>query len=100
MPIVASVLILGLYLFLLALIGRLILDMVRNFARSWTPHRAIMVLGWAIYTVTDRPLSLVRRFIKPIPLGNVSLDLSFAVLIFVVWVMIWVVSGLGSGPGL
>jgi len=98
--IVASVLTGVLYLFLLLLIGRLIFDMVQAFAQSWRPTGLVLVLAEAIYTVTDPPLKLLRRFIKPVRLGNVALDLSFAVLIFVVWIMIWLVSELGSGPGL
>jgi YggT family protein len=98
--IVASVLTGVLYLFLLFLIGRLIFDMVQSFAQSWRPTGVVLVLAEAIYTVTDPPLKLLRRFIKPVRLGNVALDLSFAVLMFVVWIMILLVSRLGSGPGL
>jgi YggT family protein len=98
--IVASVLTGVLYIFLLFLIGRLIFDMVQSFAQSWRPTGVVLVLAEAIYTVTDPPLKLLRRFIKPVRLGNVALDLSFAVLMFVVWIMILLVSRLGSGPGL
>jgi YggT family protein len=98
--IVASVLTGVLYIFLLFLIGRLIFDMVQSFAQSWRPTGVVLVLAEAIYTVTDPPLKLLRRFIKPVRLGNVGLDLSFAVLMFVVWIMILLVSRLGSGPGL
>ncbi len=96
MAIVASVLVFALYLFLLLLIGRMIFDLVQMFARSWRPTGVVLVLAEATYTVTDPPLKLLRRFNKPVRLGNVALDLSFTVLFFVVWVMIMLVSGLSQ----
>jgi YggT family protein len=86
--IVGSVLSAVLYIFLLFLIGRLILEVLQSFARSWRPTGLVLVIAETTYTVTDPPLKLLRRFIPPIRLGNVALDLSFTVLILVVWVMI------------
>ncbi|MFP3969677.1 YggT family protein [Actinomadura fulvescens] len=88
MTIVGTVLSALLYFFLLFLIGRLILEVLQSFARSWRPTGVVLVIAEATYTVTDPPLKLLRRFIPPIRLGNVALDLSFTVLILVVWVMI------------
>ncbi|MFC7733163.1 MULTISPECIES: YggT family protein [Actinomadura] len=88
MTIVGSVLSAVLYIFLLFLIGRLILEVLQSFARSWRPTGLVLVIAETTYTVTDPPLKLLRRFIPPIRLGNVALDLSFTVLILVVWVMI------------
>jgi len=86
--IVGSVLLAALYIFLLFLIGRLVLEVLQSFARSWRPTGVVLVIAEATYTITDPPLKLLRRFIRPIRLGNVALDLSFTVLILVVWVMI------------
>ncbi|MFC5751166.1 YggT family protein [Actinomadura rugatobispora] len=88
MTIVGTVLAFVLYIFLLFLIGRLILEVLQSFARSWRPTGVVLVIAEATYTITDPPLKLLRRFIPPIRLGNVALDLSFTVLILVVWVMI------------
>ncbi|WP_395106039.1 YggT family protein [Actinomadura sp. SCN-SB] len=88
MTIVGSVLLAALYIFLLFLIGRLVLEVLQSFARSWRPTGVVLVIAEATYTITDPPLKLLRRFIRPIRLGNVALDLSFTVLILVVWVMI------------
>jgi YggT family protein len=38
----------------------------------------------AIYTITDRPMNFVRRFVPPLRIGGVSLDLAFIVLFFAV----------------
>jgi YggT family protein len=86
--IVGTVLSALLYFFLLFLIGRLILETLQSFSRSWRPTGAVLILAEATYTVTDPPLKLLRRFIPPVRLGNVALDVSFTVLFLVVWVMI------------
>ncbi|TYK47838.1 YggT family protein [Actinomadura decatromicini] len=88
MNIVGTVLQVILYFFLLFLIGRLILEVLQSFARQWKPSGVVLVIAEATYTVTDPPLKFLRRFIPPIRLGNVALDLSFTVLILVVWVLI------------
>lgn len=69
----------GLYVYVL--IGRLIFDYIQMFARSWRPTGIVLLIAEGIYTVTDPPLQTLRRFIKPVRLGTVSLDLSFLVLI-------------------
>ncbi|QFG25930.1 YggT family protein [Actinomadura sp. WMMB 499] len=83
-----------LIIFLLLLIGRLILEVLQSFARQWRPTGVVLVIAEAVYTVTDPPLKFLRRYIPPIRLGNVALDLSFTVLFLVVWVLIIFVPGL------
>ena len=70
-----------LWLYMLVLIGRLIFDWVQVFSRDWEPSGPLLVIAEAIYTVTDPPIKFLRRFIPPLKLGQVSLDLSFLVLI-------------------
>lgn len=94
MTIVGGVLLYVLYAFLLLLIARLILDYVQLFARSWRPSGILLVLAEITYTITDPPLRLLRRFIPPLRLGSVALDLSFTVLFIVVLVMIRIVPAL------
>lgn len=84
-------LVLILRLFLLALLGRLILDYIRMFSRSWRPKGLILYLAEAVYAITDKPTAFVRRFIPPLRLGSVSLDLSFLVLFFAVQILIPIV---------
>ena len=54
----------------------------------------MVVVLEATYTVTDPPLKLLRRYIPPLRLGGVALDLSFFVLMIIVYILIRVVSGL------
>lgn len=92
MTLVGQVLSYVLSLFLLLLIGRLIFEVIQSFARQWHPAGVLLVVAEAVYTVTDPPLKLLRRFIPPLRLGSVALDLSFTVLFLVVLVMIRVVA--------
>ena len=83
-----------LYCFLAVLIFRLVMDWVFQFARSWHPGKAMVVILEGTYTVTDPPLKLLRRFIPPLRLGGVALDLSFFVLMIIVYILLTVVGGL------
>ena len=74
--------VLALNLFLIALFARLIFDYVRMFRPSWRPRGIILPLAEIIYMITDKPLGFVRRFIPPLRMGPVALDLSFIALFF------------------
>ena len=84
-----QIIILVLWLFFILLIGRLILDYVQMFARSWRPKGPLLVVAEAIYTVTDPPLRALRKVIPPLKLGSINLDLSFLVLVVLVNIGIW-----------
>jgi YggT family protein len=85
---VLGLLIIALWLYFILLIGRLILDYVQMFARSWRPQGPVLVLAEIIYTATDPPLRALRKVIPPLRLGSISLDLSFLVLLILIQVMI------------
>jgi YggT family protein len=75
-------------IYLVILIGRMIFGWVQVFARDWRPTGIVLVLAEAIFTVTDPPLKFLRRFIPPLRLGMVALDLSFMVLFIVVLILL------------
>lgn len=75
-----------LWLFLVLLIARLVLDYIQMFARGWRPSGPLLVVAELIYTVTDPPLRALRKVIPPLRIGQVSLDLSFLVLFILVYV--------------
>jgi YggT family protein len=89
--IVKSILIYALRLFQLLMIVRFIVDLVMSFSRSWRPSGFLTVILEITYTVTDPPLRFLRRFIPPLRLGRVALDLSFMLLFILVSVLINVV---------
>jgi len=78
----------ALTIYLVILIGRMIFGWVQVFARDWRPKGILLVLAEAIYTVTDPPLKFLRRFIPPLRLGMVAMDLSFMVLFIVVLILL------------
>jgi YggT family protein len=77
--------ILSIYIGLLLI--RLVVDYVQMFARSWTPRGPVLFLLEIVYSVTDPPIRLVRRFIPPLRIGSVMLDTSFLVVLVVVYLV-------------
>lgn len=71
-------------LFKIALFLRIIIDYIRMFARNWRPNALLLGIFEIIYTVTEPAMAFVRRFIPPLRLGGVALDLSFIVLLIAV----------------
>ena len=88
MQVLREVLTYVLTIYLVILILRMIVGWVQVFARDWHPTGILLVLAEAIFTVTDPPLKFLRRFIPPLRLGMVALDLSFMVLFIVVLILL------------
>ena len=78
-------------IYLVVLIGRMIFSWVQVFARDWHPTGILLVIAESIFTITDPPLKLLRRFIPTIRLGMMALDLSFMVLFIVILILLEVV---------
>jgi YggT family protein len=97
MAIVFEVLLLVLWLFLLTLIARVVIDLLQIFARDFRPSGLVLVLFEAVFTVTDPPLRALRRFIPPVRLGAVSFDLAILVLFIGTQVLIMVVGKVAAG---
>ena len=94
MSIIFSLLYLLLVLFYFALLLRIVYDAVQAFARQWRPKGPALVLASVIYGATDPPIRLLRRFIPPLRLGGISLDLAFIVLFILVAIARAIVGGL------
>jgi len=80
----SSILIQLLELFKLALFARIIIDYVRMFARNWRPKAIFLGFFELVYTITDKPMRYVQRFVPPLRLGGVAIDLSFIVLLLAI----------------
>ncbi|MGN6578163.1 MAG: YggT family protein [Nocardioides sp.] len=87
MTLVGSVLDLILFIFLVLLFIRLVVDWVQVFARSWTPRGPILVVLEIVYSITDPPILFVRRFVPPLRLGSIALDTSFLIVLVVVYLL-------------
>lgn len=73
-----------LWLYLLVLLARVVIDLVQIFSRTWRPTGAVLVLANVVFALTDPPLRFIRRFIPPVRIGQVSLDLGFLILFLAV----------------
>lgn len=72
--------------------ARIILDLVRQLRRDWKPSGFWLVLSVWLLRVTDPPLRFVRRFVKPVRVGGVALDLAMLVLMLALILLIAIVS--------
>lgn len=76
------------WLYLIVLLTRLVLDWVQVFARSWRPRGPMLVIAETVYTLTDPPIKAVRRVLPPLRIGAVALDLGFLVVLVGVYVLL------------
>jgi YggT family protein len=82
----------GLFVFLLLLIFRLVMDYVFMFARGFRPQGMLAMALELAYSATDPPLKAVRRVLPPLRLGTVSIDLGFFVVFVVTSILMSVVA--------
>lgn len=94
MNIVWQILFLLLWLFRLALLGRIVIEFVRVFARSWRPAGPSAVALEVLFVTTDPPVRLLRRLIPTVRIGGVGFDLSIIVLFIAVLIAMVVVQNL------
>jgi len=76
------------FLYLVVLLGRLVLEWVRMFSRDWRPRGVMLVVAEALYTLTDPPLKALRRILPPVRLGQVQLDLGFLILLICIYFLL------------
>jgi YggT family protein len=80
----------ALYLYVLIVLARLVLETTRAFARSWRPAGVAAVGVELVYLATDPPIRLLRRVVPPVRIGSVSLDLSIMILLLAILILQWV----------
>lgn len=66
-------------IYTLILLARVILDWTRILAPRWMPSGGVLTLIDWVYRLTDPPLKWLRKFIPPLRLGNIALDVGFIV---------------------
>ena len=74
-----------LQIFFLAMIGRLIIDLLLSVNRGWRPSGLVLVLVESVMTVTDPPIKAVRKIIKPVRLGAIQLDFGWTLIVFAIF---------------
>jgi YggT family protein len=85
----------ALYVYLILILARIVIDWTRQFARKWRPAGAAAVGLELVYVATDPPIKLLRRLVPPLQLGTVSLDLSVIILLIAVIALRQVAVSLG-----
>ncbi len=73
-----------LYLYILVILARFVVEATRQFARSWRPAGVAAVGVELVYVATDPPIRALRRLIPPVRLGSISLDLSIIILLLAI----------------
>ncbi|HEX8511218.1 MAG TPA: YggT family protein [Propionibacteriaceae bacterium] len=76
-----------LWVFLMTLFARMILSWVPVLVRDWQPRGPMLVVAEIVYSVTDPPLRLLRKVLRPVRIGNVMLDLAFIGLFIMVSIL-------------
>ena len=76
------------------LLARIVVEMIASFSRGWSPRGFVAVILEWLFTITDPPVKALRKVIKPVRVGQVSLDLSVLVLFVIIIVIQLILSGL------
>jgi YggT family protein len=79
-----------LYLYVLIILARVVIEATRQFASKWRPTGLAAIGVETVYVATDPPVRLLRRLVPPVRLGNVSLDLSIIILLIALVILRWV----------
>jgi YggT family protein len=85
---VGSIIELVLWSFIALLFVRFVVDWVQVFARSWSPTGPVLVVLEIVYTITDPPIKMFRKFLPPLRMGGIALDLSFLLVIIVCYLLL------------
>jgi YggT family protein len=79
--------------FFIALWMRFIFDWVRVLSKNFTPKGPLLILAEASYSVTDKPLTAVRRFVPTIRFGGAAIDLGWSVVMIATLFALSIVDG-------
>ena len=94
--VIAGVLNFLLLIYVFVLLGRLVLEWIPVFNREWRRGFGL-VLAEVVYTVTDPPIRLFRRFIPPLRVGAVAIDFGFALTMLLCFILLSVTRTIAAG---
>jgi YggT family protein len=92
--IIATILFVALVIFVALMWVRLILEWVRALRPNWRPTGPLLVVAELCFTITDPPVRLVRRVVKPIAVGGARLDFAWSIVLILALVLLYVVGPL------
>ena len=93
MVVFLEILLIAVIVFRFLLLARIVVEMVASFSRGWSPKGFFAVILEGLFTLTDPPVKALRKVIKPVRLGQVSLDLSVLVLFIGLIVLEFIIGG-------
>lgn len=94
--VIASIASVLLTIYVIVLLCRLILEYIPIFNREWRPRGAGLVAAELVYTITDPPIRLFRRFIPPLRIGPVAIDFAFALTLLLCFMLMSVTRALST----
>ena len=83
-----------LVVFVICMWMRFLIDLGRSLRPDWRPRGVVLVLLSVVLAITDPPLKLTRRVIKPVRLGAVAIDFAWTVVLLAAVVLMYVVSAI------
>jgi len=96
LSLIGSILSALLFIYIVLLLARLVLEYIPMFNREWRPRGATLVIAEIVYTVTDPPIKLIRRFIPPLRIGGIAFDFGFAITMFLCFLLLSVTRSLST----
>lgn len=87
MTLLGQILGFALQIFFYLMIARFIVELVMSFNRSWRPSGLLLPILDITYTITDPPLKFVRRFVPPLQMGPIAVDLAWTIVLFAVLIL-------------
>ena len=73
--------------YVILLFGRFVFDLIVTINRGFRPSGPLLVVAEVVYTATDPPLRILRRWIPPLRIGSVAIDLGFTLLLIILLVL-------------
>jgi len=92
--ILAWIVFVALGIFIVLMWVRLILDWVRVLQPRWRPTGPLLIVAELCFAVTDPPIKVVRRVVKPIRIGGAVLDFAWSIVLIVCLVLLYVIGPL------
>jgi YggT family protein len=97
-PVLATIVFVALVVFVLLMWVRLIVEWVRAVRPKWRPAGIALVVAEAAFAVTDPPVKLVRRVVKPVRFGGAAIDFGWSIVFILTLVLLYIVGPLRFIP--
>jgi YggT family protein len=83
-------------LYIVILIVRFILDWVTVINPTWRPQGFLLVVAEGTFTMTDPPLKLFRRLIRPLVIGDLRLDFTWSLALLACFILLSLIQTIGA----